>query len=84
MLKLFTLKVDVTGTARNDEGSLNTVIQVYAYNNTKSVSANKSSVILGTCISECISLFVLLSWIKPFGTSSVHASDPVRAAKTAG
>jgi hypothetical protein len=60
MLKLFAFKVDVIGTARNAKGNLNTVIQVYAYNNKKSVSANKSSVILGTLYIRMHFAFFLL------------------------
>jgi hypothetical protein len=63
---------------------LNGVIHIYAYNNTKSVSAAKTSVILGTPLYQNAFhfLFVLLSRIKPFGTSSVHSSNALKPVKT--
>jgi hypothetical protein len=78
------LKVDVTEIVRNAEINLNTIIQVYAHNNTKSVSAVKTSVVLGTPVYQNAFrfLFIRLSWIKPFGTSSVYASNTVRAVVT--
>jgi hypothetical protein len=84
MLKLFLLKVNIIEIVRNADANLNSVIQVYAYNNMKSVSANKTSVILGTPVYQNAFhfLFIIPSSIKPFGTSSIHVSNAVSPVKT--
>jgi hypothetical protein len=84
MLKLFLLKVNIIEIVRNADATLNSVIHVYTYNNKKSVSTTKTSVILDTPVYQNAFrfLFIILSWIRPFGTSSIHVSNAVRPAKT--
>jgi hypothetical protein len=50
----------------------------------KSVSATKTSVTLGTPVyrNAFHFLFIILSWIKPFGTSSIHVSIAVKPVNT--